>query len=162
MANRISYPFEPKSTAYLQPGQFWGFQRSDQAWACGRVIALQFDASGKRDSRCFLFALLDWLGDQPPTEASIAGATSVCQRDAHIKTIRENGRLILGCRDLSLDNIEPQLCLSQSGGRGCMLMRGYDVVRSATAKEIESLSVLPTAGYNAIRLLADKLTSPVA
>jgi hypothetical protein len=30
------YPFEPKSNAYLLPGQFWGVPLSDRGWACGR------------------------------------------------------------------------------------------------------------------------------
>ena len=105
---------------------------------------------------------MDWSGDVPPTEESLAGCSVLEQRDEHIKTIQETGRLVLGMRSLELDGIEPGLFLSESGGRNCMLMRGYDVLRPATQSEVESLPVFTTAGFNVIRLLAEKLFGEAA
>src|SRR5262249_10570900 len=36
-----TYPFVPRSTAYLRPGQFWAIPLSDGRFACGRVLALK-------------------------------------------------------------------------------------------------------------------------
>ncbi|WP_104434997.1 Imm26 family immunity protein [Kineococcus xinjiangensis] len=33
------YPFQPRSTSYLQPGDFWAVPLSDSRFACGRVLA---------------------------------------------------------------------------------------------------------------------------
>lgn len=53
------YPFEPKSNAYLLPGQFWGVPLSDGRWACGRVLAIKKEPDNyfPGNSRTFLAAL---------------------------------------------------------------------------------------------------------
>lgn len=53
----------------------------------------------------FLAALMGWHGDEPPAAQAIAGRQVLAQGWAHVKSIRLNGRLILGCRDLELDGI---------------------------------------------------------
>src|SRR5689334_9354260 len=101
------YPFEPKSNAYLQPGQFWGVPLSDGRWACGRVLAskTESDSYFPGNSRAFLAALMEWEGDDPPTAEGIAGYQVVAQGWAHVLTIQKNGGQILGERHLDLDGI---------------------------------------------------------
>ena len=99
MADR-AYPFIPKSTHYLEPGQFWGIPLEHGRYACGRVLGTVPDSR-----RLFVAGLLDWCALRPPDEVSIAGRPVLEQGRAHIKTITENGGAILGCRPLDLDGI---------------------------------------------------------
>lgn len=102
-----AYPFEPRSNAYLRPGQFWGIPLSDGRFACDRVLAVLSrehpDPLLMRSTKAFLAGLLDWVGDAAPDADAIAGAALLAQGQAHVLRIRENGRLVLGCRDLSVD-----------------------------------------------------------
>jgi len=93
----MDYPFEPKSNAYLEPGQFWGIPLSDGRFACGRILAVprEPDPFFPVNSRTFLAGLLDWVSREPPTSATIAGARLFKQGFAHVLTIRRNGRLVL-------------------------------------------------------------------
>src|SRR5689334_1475440 len=116
------YPFVPKSTASLEPGQFWSIPLQSGRFACGRVLQLK-EIRGRRDSRIFLAGLLDWVGSEPPTSDSISRRRAVEQGEVHVKTIHENGGQILGCRPLLEDDIEPGFFLDQSPGKGCHLMK---------------------------------------
>ncbi len=93
-----AYPFEPKSNAYLHPGQFWEDPLSDGRWACGRVLAFKSESDSyfHGNNRTFLAALMDWEGDEPPTAEGIAGHRAVAQGWAHVLTIQKNGGQILG------------------------------------------------------------------
>src|SRR5687768_1510656 len=144
------FSFVPKSTAYLQPGQFWQIPLDNGKFACGRVV--QFDyRNGKKDSRCFLAGLMNWIGDEPPSADSIAGYCVIKQGSVHIKTIVEIGGAILGYRSLEVDRIEPQMFLSQSPGKGCRLMQGCNVLRPATAREQKVYPVFSTWGYKVLK-----------
>src|SRR5262245_21051544 len=103
------YPFVPRSTARLCAGQFWSIPLLNGRWACGRVLQLKVTAGGRRDSRAFLAGLMNWSSRYPPTSDTIAGAQVLEQGQAHIKTIRENGGIVLGYRALEADGIEPGL-----------------------------------------------------
>src|SRR5262249_32527133 len=72
VAKPMNYPFVPKSTATLEPGQFWSIPLDNGRFACGRVIQLRIE-NGMRDSRLFLAGLMDWWGRKPPTAERIAG-----------------------------------------------------------------------------------------
>jgi hypothetical protein len=152
----VTYPFAPKSTKSLIAGQFWAVPLSDGRFVAGRVIMLRKKEDGKADLRGFLAGLLDWVGTQPPTSEAIAGHRTLEQGHAHIRTILHTGGAILGCRPLKADSIEPSLFLSGSPGAGCMLQRGFQVLRPATLREQHELPVFCTWGYNVIRLLAEK------
>jgi hypothetical protein len=153
------YPFEPKSNAYLLPGQFWGVPLSDGRWACGRVLAVKAkpDAYFPGNSRMFLAALMGWHGDEPPTAAAIAGRQVVAQGWAHVKSIQLNGRVILGCRDLGLDGICGLREVTHRGGGTVMLYEGAIPLRPATAKEAATMSVFSTWGSSVISVLAERL-----
>jgi hypothetical protein len=152
---RINYPFVPKSTAHLEPGQFWSIPLDNGRFGCGRVIQLCCK-EGKRDTRAFLAGLLDWSGDEPPSSEAIAGRGTIDQGEVHIKTISENRGEVLGFRPLEADGIEPWLFLSQGGwGHSCWLQQGYEWLRPATLAEFQTHPVFSTWGYAVIKLLAE-------
>lgn len=153
------YPFEPKSNAYLVPGQFWGVPLSTGRWACGRVLATKTraDAYFPGNSRMFLAALMDWHGDEPPSAPAIAGRPLLAQGWAHVKSIRLNGRVILGCRDLALDGIRGLREVTHRAGGTVMLYEGAVPLRPATAEEAAALPVFSTWGLTVISVLAERL-----
>lgn len=97
---RPAYPFTPKSTAYLRPGQFWAIPLQNGEFACGRVLGLKSDSR-----RLFVAGLLDWSSNVPPDAFSIAGRKVIEQGQAHIKTITETGGTVLGWRSLESDGL---------------------------------------------------------
>ena len=153
------YPFEPKSNAYLVHGQFWGVPLSDGRWACGRVLAVKTkaDAYFPGNSRMFLAALMGWHGDEPPAAEAIADRQVLAQGWAHVKSIRLNGQLILGCRDLELDGIRGLREVTHRAGGTVMLYEGAIALRPATAEEANAMPVLSTWGFNVISVLAERL-----
>ncbi|MCE2570054.1 Imm26 family immunity protein [Motilimonas eburnea] len=90
-----NYPFKPKSTSYLKRGQFWSVPLENGKYCCGVVVG-KLSTLDKVDSRMFIAALLDWVGDTPPTIDLVAGSRILEQSYAHIKTIQETGGEILG------------------------------------------------------------------
>jgi hypothetical protein len=133
----MKYPFVPKSSLSLTPGDFWGFKLKNDTWACGRVLQLR--SEGKQSRTWFFGALLDWNGEAQPTFESIAKAKTFRQGAMRIDSIRKTGAMVLGNRPVSLDGIEPWLCIS-----GNVIQRGYDYVRAWKRKDT---SALPTFSY---------------
>ena len=85
------YPFRPKSTAHLKPGQFWAFKVDGDRFVAGVVIALR-RKHGAIDRRSFLAGLLDWSGDAM-SDARELDSRPVRERGfAHIKAITEKDR----------------------------------------------------------------------
>jgi len=131
------FPFEPKSSLSLSPGDFWGFKLKDGTWACGRVLQLR--NSGPNSRMWFFGALLDWNGAKKPNADSIAGARALRQGTMHIDSIKRTGINIEGTRSLTLDGIEPWLCIS-----GNDVQRGHEYVR---AWRRQDTGHLPTFAY---------------
>jgi hypothetical protein len=158
VTRRLSYPFEPKSNASLEPGQFWGVPLSDGRWACGRVLEVLRHPSGTipGNTRMFLAGLMDWVSPQPPDETSIAGYGLIAQGAAHVVTIQLHGEQILGCRDLALDEIVGLAEVSHSRGGTVYLFEGRRRVRPATVDEIATLPVVSTWGRDFISVLAER------
>jgi hypothetical protein len=145
------YPFVPRTTVTLLPGQFWAIPLSDGTFACGRVI--QSAPTGTRTM--FLAGLLNWHGDVAPTSETIAGASCLAQGQAHLKTILETGGNILGQRPLELDGIEPW----EFRGAHCHV--NSDVCRGLlpTRPQLPTDDVLPilsTWGYHVPVAIAEK------
>jgi hypothetical protein len=90
-----SFPFQPKSTAHLRPGQYWAIRLKDGRYACGQVLKL-LARNGKLESRVFLAGLLDWCEAHEPRATDICGRKPVEQGAVHVKTITEAGGRILG------------------------------------------------------------------
>jgi internalin A len=100
----LKYPFVPKTNAKLEAGQFWGVPLSDGRFACGRVLRVDQERSyGARTM--FVAGLLDWVGNQPPTEETIAGSRLLEAANAHVRLIQHDGGLVLGHRPLYADEI---------------------------------------------------------
>jgi len=150
----MKYPFQPKSTSYLRPGQFWAVPLASGKYACGRVLQINgSDIPSK--NRAFFGGLLDWIGNQPPTSEDIAGRPLIAFGHMHIKAILTTGGVIIGERPLEEDRIELPLLLSAQMGPGTMILRGADAIREAKREEWGTLPVLGTWGYNFIRTLAE-------
>jgi hypothetical protein len=160
---RPDYPFEPKSNTWLEPGQFWGVPLSNGRYACGRVLAVPDEREpdpmlwGKPDSTMFFAALVDWVGDEPPTADGIAGASLLEQGNAHVKTIRRNGQFLLGHRDLALDGIVGLRTVTHRAGGVVYLYEGARRLRPATREEAASLPVMSTWGFKVITVIAEKV-----
>lgn len=151
-AKQISYPLSIKSTAYLQPGQYWAVPLKSGKFACGRVIQLW-----SLSRKYFLCGLMDWLGDAPPDAESIAGCRTVEQGCTRIEAIHITGGMILGYRPLELEDIMPQMfCSQQVFASHCMLKRGFDDVRPATREEWEKYPTFSFWGYGLVPILAER------
>ena len=101
-----TYPFAPKSNAQLEPGQFWSIPLSDGRFGCGRVLRVDRDRS--YGARVLLVgAILDWVGDRPPTAEAIAGREVLAVGTTHVRTISYGGGMVIGERPLAADGIEP-------------------------------------------------------
>jgi hypothetical protein len=147
------YPFIPRSTAGLIPGQYWSVPLDSGKFGCGRVI--EIGARGRPGSRVmFLAGLQDWIGSTPPTAEAIAGTRVLEQAEAHVVMIRETGGAVLGHRPLEADGIEPTDFISSYAGPGVMFHHGLRAVRPATDEERRRLPVLGTWGYRVIEMRA--------
>lgn len=151
------YPFEPKSIARLQAGQFWAVPLPDGRHACGRVLHVP----GKADSlylnsRIFLAGLIDWSGSGPPTGEAIAGCRIIAQGRMHVVAIGDTGSLIIGHRDLELDGLTGLREISHRAGGTVWLYEGGRQLRPATADERCTLPVMSVWGRQFIQLLAEK------
>jgi hypothetical protein len=153
MARRPEYPFVPRSTAYLEPGDFWSIPLAGGGFSCGRVIQLRME-NGKRDLRIFLAGLMDWSGGSLPTADALAGCGVLAQGQVHIRTISENQGEVCGFRDLALDGIEPALFRDADGA--ICVQRGFEVVRPFDCERDTDLPVFGTWGYAVIRRKADR------
>src|SRR5215204_4821807 len=133
MARSPSYPFRPKSSASLAPGQFWAVPLASGQFACGRVLQLGGSEVPSK-TRAFFGGLQDWIGDCPPTSDAIAGSRVAKFGVMHIKAITETGGHILGLRPLELDGIELP-ALHSAWGFGGKLLHGADAVRDTREDE---------------------------
>ncbi|WP_213455471.1 hypothetical protein [Rhizomonospora bruguierae] len=95
MARHPGFPFEPRSTAYVSPGDFWAIPTRRGGWyCCGIVLAI--NVSEVAPSRSLIVGLLDWCGPRPPAVDTMTGATVLAHGEAHVKTIRATGAILLG------------------------------------------------------------------
>ena len=102
MSRHPGFPFEPRSTAYVSPGDFWAIPTRRGAWyCCGRVLAI--NVAEVAASRSLIVGLLDWCEPEPPTAGTIGGRAVLAYGIAHIKTVRETGGALLGHRPLDAD-----------------------------------------------------------
>ena len=155
------YPFKPKSTAHIQPGDFWAVPISGGRYGCGRVIALR--EPGQTGSKSMLLVgLMNWIGHAPPQAGDLGGLKTVHQAQIHLRSILETGGAILGPRPLEADEIEPDYFLSESPGSTCLLMKGYSFLRKATPSEQLTFQSLMTWGYLIIQNRAQALADSAA
>jgi hypothetical protein len=148
-----AYPFRPKSTAALEPGQFWSVPLPDGRFACGRVLQINGSMIPSK-SRTFFGGLLDWIDACPPTAESIAKKPVLECGIMHIRAITNLGGEVLGQRSLESDQIELPTLLSALGGAGAMILHGADTVREARRKEWGKLPQLEYWGWDCIQTIA--------
>lgn len=150
MRGARTFPFVPKSSHKLEPGDFWSIPLERDGFGCGRVLELM--PEGMPGARVgFLGALLDWRGEVPPFAASIAGARALEQGVMHILGITETGGSVLGNRPLSLDALEPWVF-----SNGNVVQRGFTPVRPWRREDAQALPSLSWWGYDVIQILANK------
>jgi hypothetical protein len=156
MGRHPAYPFVPRSSAYLEAGQFWSIPLSDGRFACGRVLAVprEPDPLIMVGRRAFLAGLIGWAGAAPPDGEAIAGAGLVDQGFAHIKSITTTGGEILGIRPLELDGIVPRRWKSHEGGGTVWVYEGATRLHPISPAE-RSLAIISVWGYSVIRDLAE-------
>jgi hypothetical protein len=157
MTRPPSYPFRPKSSASLAPGQFWAVPLASGKFACGRVLQLGGSAVPSK-SRAFFGGLQDWIGDSPPTSESIAGTRIARFGVMHIKAITETGGEILGARPLDLDGIELP-ALHSAWGFGGRLLHGADAIRDTREDEWGARPTLVYWSYGHIETLGEELAA---
>ena len=112
-----TYPLTPKTTAHLRPGQFWSIPLADGRFGCGRVLRVDHDRPTGGRTR-FIGAILDWVGDSPPSSESIAGSPVLTVGNAHVRLISFGGGAVLGERPLAADGIEPPATVNSYWGDG--------------------------------------------
>ena len=109
-----------------------------------------------------LVGLMNWIGHSPPEANDLCCLGTIQQAQIHLRSILETGGEILGHRSLALDRIEPDLFLTESPGKGCLLMKGYDILRAAMPEEQATLPVFTTWGYLVIQRRAQALADSAA
>jgi hypothetical protein len=93
MGRHPGYPFDPRSTAYIRPGDFWAIPTRRGGWyCCGQILGFPALA----DRRSVIVGLLDWCEPDLPTADSIAGAGVLDCGNAHVETVRKTGGVLLG------------------------------------------------------------------
>jgi len=117
-----SYPLTPKTNAHLRPGQFWSIPLADGRFGCGRVLRVEHDKAVGGRTR-FIGAILDWVGEAPPSSEAIAGRDVLAVGNAHVRLISFGGGAILGERPLDADRIEPPERVDTYWGDGYGVMR---------------------------------------
>lgn len=148
------YPYSPKSTSRLRPGDFWAVPRTDGTFACGRVLQVTGDQLVS-PTRAFFGGLLNWVGSAPPTSQTIARASLLDVGIMHIKAILSTGGEILGNRPLELDDVTVPTLLSAMGGPDTLFLQGIVSLRPAKRDEWGSLPVLSYWGFDFISQLAE-------
>lgn len=145
-----SYPFVPKSTTKLRPGDFWPVPLSDGSYASGLV--LQKAPSGTPGARVsFCGALLDWNGRSQPDASHLTGAALLAQGYMHVLAITNFGSV--------LGNLGPAARpVPQLWHDGCRyVLRGYDVVRRWGRDDKGKIPALEYWGWDIIQQKAEEL-----
>jgi hypothetical protein len=154
MRGARTFPFVPKSSQGLEPGDFWSIPLQEGGFGCGRV--LEHMPKGMPGARVgFLAALLDWRGETPPSAAGIAGAKALEQGLLHILGITQTGGAVLGNRPLSLDALEAWVFVN-----GNVVQRGFTPLRPWRRGDAQALPSLSWWGYDVIQILANKHLGP--
>jgi hypothetical protein len=65
-----TYPFVPKSTRFLSPGDYWAVPLDDGQLACGGVLQTTGDRL-PTPNRTFFGGLHDWVAERPPVAEDI-------------------------------------------------------------------------------------------
>ena len=89
-----AFPFMPKSTRWLERGQFWALPLADGRFGAGCVIGSHLTLEGERSTRLFVAGVIDWIGEHPPVASDLTGRSIVAFAFAHIKAITTCGDVL--------------------------------------------------------------------
>lgn len=153
----MAYPFQPKSTAKLRPGQFWPIPLPHGGFACGMVLDVV-----RNSTRHFLAGLIDWHGPQEPTPTGIAGRPLIIQGTGHLKMIQNGHGWITGILPDHVAPPAPLLWTSPLANNARGLYRGLDLISQITPEQAAAYPQWHGWGYNVINLLAAKHFPPSA
>ena len=147
MKTKAAYPFVPKSSQLLRPGDFWAVPLRDGSFACGCVVELM--PQGRPGARVgFLGGLLDWHDKVEPTSESIREAEFVSQGAMHIRAITSTGGQVLGHRDTPVE--------AWTFIYGNQIQKGFTFVRPWCREDNERLPTYSAWGYDVIRIKANR------
>ena len=149
-AEKMRYPFAPKSNAYLKRGQYWPVPLANKSFCCG--VVLDVDTS---DKRSFLAGLIDWNSRVEPTAQSIIDSELIEQGVAHIKAIQEGYGFITGEFGSIDDCPEPIATVEHLGGSNYGVYRGIEVSEVITGQEAEGYPKRTVWGYGVIKVRAE-------
>ena len=92
-ATRI-FPFSPKSTVRLWPGDFWAIPLSGGRFGC--AVVTDVIRTGRASRTAFVVGLVDWAGALPPTVGDVASAKVFTQGLTGIGAFAVTGAQVLG------------------------------------------------------------------
>ncbi len=142
-----AYPFTPRSSQRLSPGDFWAVPLHDGRFACGCVIELL--PKGMPGTRvAFLGGLLDWVGKQEPVSTDIQRAHFIAQGVIPILSITSIGGRILGCRSPA-----PEPWTTINGNK---VQRGFTYIRPWRPEDNAHLPCLSWWSYDVIQVRANR------
>ena len=104
MLSKVVKPFTPRSTKFLERGQFWGIPLVDGTFGAGCVVGLATQTN-KLNSRVFIAGVVAWHGDCTPSVKDLSGRTVYAHAFAHIKAITYQGGCIIGCADIQFNSL---------------------------------------------------------
>ncbi len=144
------YPFEPKSSTKLIPGDFWSIPLKNGSFGCGVVIEhLPNDKLGAKVG--FLGGLLHWQGQYPPQVHDLSNSKFIAQGVMHIRAIKNSSKLIIGNTAECGLIIEPWLFIN-----GSIIQKGFTPIRNWTKEDNATIPTLGYWGYDFIQTLANK------
>ena len=89
-----AFPFIPKSTRWLERGQFWALPLTDGRFGAGCVVGFHLAPEGERSTRLFVAGVIDWIGEHAPATSDLRGRSIVTFAFAHIKAITTCGAML--------------------------------------------------------------------
>ena len=152
MHTQAQYPFVPKSTSSLVPGQFWALPLSDGSFGCGRVVQLMpremmvhVSRPGRRSGLAF----------RRTADAQIHCACAMCHsRPCPSESNNGNRGLNSGSRALDADGIQPWLFRGAHGWQNSNVQLGFIPVRPQQPED-RDLPVFSTWGFDIAASIAD-------
>ena len=91
MVTTRTFPFSPRSATALRVGDLVALQGESGRWSCLQVLELRLRARTN-----FVVGLLDWQGDAPPTDESVAGRAPLVRALTRIEVFTEAGLTVVG------------------------------------------------------------------
>lgn len=152
------YPFAPKSTSRLLPGQFWSVRRDDERFGVGVVLGVPTPETAPHHAtnrRIFTAGLLDVVLDEHAAPSDLDDARLMDWGYAHVRSINlTSDRGLEGQADSTFNEV---LMVSHRGGGTVGLYGNGLYKRVATRDEARDLDVSGTWGLTFIQRLASRL-----